>query len=57
MDEGLLEALQAAAGDEALRALIRAYGLDVETVKALKARSARLYFEHPAQALRVAYQQ
>jgi tetratricopeptide (TPR) repeat protein len=54
MDERLLEALQAAADDEALRALTRARGLDVETVEALKARSARLYFEHPAEALRIA---
>jgi CHAT domain-containing protein len=54
MDDGLLEVLQAAPDDEALRALIRTHDLDVETVEALKAHSARFYYKNPAEALRSA---
>jgi tetratricopeptide (TPR) repeat protein len=54
MDDGLLEALQAASDDQALQTLIRTHALDIETVEALKAHSAHFYFEHPAGALRIA---
>jgi tetratricopeptide (TPR) repeat protein len=54
MDDQLLKALLAAADDEALHELIRTHALGVGTVEALKAHSARFYFDRPVEAMRVA---
>ena len=56
MDDGLLDALQAAADDDvALQALIKKRRLGIETVEALKAHSADFFFSDPAEAMRVAH--
>ncbi len=54
MDDELLGKLLSARDDEDLRALIAAQAMDIKTVQALKARSSHLYFDQPAQAVRVA---
>jgi len=54
MDDELLEALLAVPDDEALQALIGTHALDIEAVEALKVRSARFYFDRPAEAMRMA---
>jgi tetratricopeptide (TPR) repeat protein len=46
--------LLAASDEERLAALIETHDLDVETIEALKAHSATLYFDRPAEAARVA---
>lgn len=54
MDEELRERLLTAPDDQALRRLIEAHDLNIATVEALKADSARFYFDRPAEALRLA---
>lgn len=54
IDENLLEALSSAPDDETLHDLIEAHGLDTASVAELKKQSASLYFDRPAEALRIA---
>lgn len=54
MNKSLINALLAASDDESLLTLIETHGLGIETIDTLKAHSATLYFDRPAEALRVA---
>ena len=54
MEPSLLQALLEASTEAALKALIQTQSLSLQTVAALKARSAEFYFDQPAEALRLA---
>lgn len=54
MDEELFLALLTAPDDATLRFLVAGRGLDDRVIQALKDRSAQSYFDHPAEALRIA---
>lgn len=53
LKNGLLEALLAAPDEEILQEVIDRHDLDAETIRALKARSGRFYFDDPAMAVRI----